>query len=215
MQLDCDLFNEKTVAALEKRGLISTALFVKMVSRTCNIINIRSPHSDYRTNDPDRKPFYDQTDERLEYLERVATTFKQMDCSIRSRRKLGLIPETSNGLHQTLTGLVSLIKCQLDVGFTYVLPGKIQSDRLEGEFGIYRQSSGGNFFISTYQDYNGLKLQRIKLFRQLEISEKLQTTGISECCGGLADSEDDQEIMIPVFKYPQSIQRSKNLPFII
>lgn len=200
VKLACDLFNEKTVAALEKRGLISTSLFVKMVTRTWNMLNIKSPHKGYRTNDPDRKPYNDKGDERLEYIEKVATTFKLMDCSIRGSRKHGLTTETSNALHQTLTGLVSLVKCLIDAGFKYVITGKIQSDRLEGEFGVYRQSSGGNFHISTYQVYNGLKLQRIKLFNQLELSDKLQSSGISECCKGVAHSEDDQEIIDSCFQ---------------
>ena len=199
VKLARDLFNEKTVAALEKRGLISTSLFVKMVTRTWNMLNIKSPHKGYRTNDPDRKPYNDKDDERLEYIEKVATTFKLMDCSIRGSRKHGLTTETSNVLHQTLTGLVSLVRCLIDAGFKYVLTGKIQSDQLEGEFGVYRQSSGENFRISTYQVYNGLKLQRIKLFNQLELSDKLQSSGISECCKGVVHSEDDQEIIDSMF----------------
>ena len=75
------------------------------------------------------------------------------------RRVCSLTGDTSNALHQTLLGLITLIKYKLDVGFKYVLPGHDQSDRLEAEFGIYRQISGGNYCISTYQVYNGLKLQ--------------------------------------------------------
>ena len=78
-----------------------------------------------------------------------------------NRRMHSLIADTSNALHQTLSGLVALIKYKLDVWFKYVLPGKDQSDRIEAEFGIYRQSSGRNYCISTYQVYNGLKLQRL------------------------------------------------------
>lgn len=200
VKLACDLFNEKTVAALEKKGLISTSLFVKMVTRAWNMLNIKSPNKGYRTNDPDRKPYSDKGDNRLEYIEKVAVSFKLMDSSIKGVRKHGLTSETSNALHQTMTGLVSLIKCLIDVGFKYVLSGKIQSDRLEGEFGVYRQTSGGNFHISTYQVYNGLKLQRIKLFNQLELSDKLQSSGISECCKGVAHSEDDQEIIDSCFQ---------------
>ena len=59
---------------------------------------------------------------------------------------------------------------------------------------------GGNFHISTYQVYNGLELQRIKLFNQLELSDKLQSSGISECCKGVAHSEDDQEIIDSCFQ---------------
>ena len=93
-----------------------------------------------------------------------------MDNSPKGRRMHSLAADTSKA---PLSGLVAHIKYKLDVGFKYVLPGKYQSDRIEAEFGIYRQSSGENYCISTYQVYNGLKLQRIKLYHQLEISEKL------------------------------------------
>ena len=53
-----------------------------------------------------------------------------------------LMSETANALHQTLYGIVDITKTMLRSGYPYVLPGKIQSDRLECEFGIYRGSSG-------------------------------------------------------------------------
>ena len=71
-------------------------------------------------------------------------------------------------LHVTLLGIVDVTKTLLRLGFRYVPPGKIQSDRIEGEFGIYRQSAGGNYFISVEQVLSGLSLQRIKLFAKLD-----------------------------------------------
>ena len=50
----------------------------------------------------------------------------------------------------------------------YVLTGHIQSDRLEAEFGIYRQQSGGNYNISVQQVINSLRVQRIDLFNKLD-----------------------------------------------
>ena len=121
-------------------------------------------------NDVDRLPFSDPNDERLEFILRMATIFKQMDNSVRGQRIRGLTCETSNALHQTLFGIVDLIKTLLSQGHQYVLPGKFSSDRTEGEFGIYRQSSGGNFLIlSAEQVFSGLQLQRIKLFSKLDI----------------------------------------------
>ena len=78
---------------------------------------------------------------------KVATTFKRMDDSPKGRRMHSLTADTSNALHQTLSGLIALIKYKLDVGFKYVLPGKDQSDKIEAEFGIYRQSSGGKITV--------------------------------------------------------------------
>ena len=40
LQLVCDVFNEKSVVALEQRNLVGTAIFVKMVTKMWNIINI-------------------------------------------------------------------------------------------------------------------------------------------------------------------------------
>ena len=111
-----------------------------------------------------------------------------------------LTADTSNALRQTLSALVALIKYKLDVGFKYVLPGKDQSDRIEAEFGIYRQSSGGNYCISTYQVYNGLKLQRIKLYHQLERSEKLHIGVSDQCCENLKANIEDLDILDSCFQ---------------
>ena len=53
----------------------------------------------------------------------------------------------------------------------FVLSGTMQSDRLEAEFGIYRQLNGGNFYMSSEQIKNSLKLQIIKIFDRLDIYE--------------------------------------------
>ena len=96
--------------------------------------------------------------------------FKEMDNSIRGQRVKGLTGETANALHQTLVCFVDLIKTLLLThDYKYVLPGKISSDRIEGEFGICRQSSGGNYLMSAEQVINSLQLQRIKLFSKLNI----------------------------------------------
>ena len=160
-----------------------------------NIINIKPPHAGFRTNDPDRYPFQHKSDDRLQYLSKAATTFKRMDNSRKGRRLHSLTSDTSNALHQTLLGIVALIKLKLDVRFSYVLPSKIQSDRLEGEFGIYRQSSGGNYCISMYQVFSGLKLQRLKLYHQPEMSEKLHVAINDECCQSLFENDEDLQIL--------------------
>ena len=88
----------------------------------------------------------------------------------------------------------------MDVGFKYVLPGKDQSDRIEAEFDIYRQISGGNYCISTYQVYKGLKLQRIKLYHQLEMSEKLHISVSDQCCENLKENIEDLDILDSCFQ---------------
>ena len=56
-----------------------------------------------------------------------------------------------------------------------------QSDRLEAEFGIYRQQSGGNFHISVQQVLTNCKLQQIKLYNKLDIPSNSSHCN-QECC---------------------------------
>ena len=86
-----------------------------------------------------------------------------------------------------------------------MLPGKFSSNRIEAEFGICRQSSGGNFLISSEQVINSVKLQRIKLYAKLDI----QTDGddiVDDCClCDLQDREHDLELIEGCFEDSASL----------
>ena len=194
VQLVCNVFNEKTVVVLVQKNIKETASFVRNVTKMWNILNIRSISIGYRLKDNDRLPFTDVNDKRLDFLLRMATIFKQMDNSIKGSRIKGLTNETSNALNQTLVGIVDLIKTLLIRGYKYVLPGKISSDRTEDEFGIYRQSSGGNYLISAEQVFSSFQLERVKLFSKLDITTE-ENRG-NDCCSiSLEDSEEDLEFV--------------------
>ena len=201
VRLVVNVFNDKTCAVLDRKpGMEGTAKFVKYVTRMWNILNMKSCDIAVRLNDPDRQTFTDPNDPRLYFLLQMATMFKQMDTSVRGQRIKGLTSETSNALHRTLVGIVNLIRTLLNQGYAYVLPGKFSSDRIEGEFGICRQSSGGNFLISAEQVFNSLKLQRIKLFSKLDIYVENDDV-IDDCCMlNLKDSESDLELIESCFE---------------
>ena len=52
-----------------------------------------------------------------------------------------LTTDTSEAIVLTLRGIVSLVKTLLQHGFSYGMLGQIQSVRIDGEFGIYREQS--------------------------------------------------------------------------
>ena len=52
---------------------------------------------------------------------------------------------------------------------------------LEKEFSIYRQSCGGNYFISFEEILHSLNLERLKLFSKLNINGKLERPNINPC----------------------------------
>ena len=159
--------------------------------------------SGFRLNVPHRMPFNNLNDPRLDFLMNMATMFKRMDNSISGRRIKGLTCQTSNALHQTLVRFIELIKTLLHHGYKYVLPGNYLSDRTEGEFGIYRESSGGNFLVSAEQVFNGLQLQRINLCSKLDVMDGKFD---SDCCtADIMDSEVEIELLEKCFEGASSL----------
>ena len=155
------------MARLQEQQSNDTAAFVKQVTRLIEIINVKSPHPGTRLNDDDRRPIMDPKDPRLTSIHQMATCFKEMDNGLLGRRIRGLTSDTANALHRSLNGLIQVTRQFLSLGMPYVLLGKLQSDRLKAKFGIYRQSSGGNYLISVEQVLS-LSLQRLKLFHKLD-----------------------------------------------
>ena len=79
---------------------------------------------------------------------------------------------TSNALHVIFFGMVDLIKTLLRQGLNMFFWEKFRVNRIEGEVGIYGQSSGSNYLISVVQIISSVSLARIKLFSNLDISPK-------------------------------------------
>ena len=195
VQLVINIFKEKTVACLEIPGRKDTARFVALITKMWNILNIKTYSTGNDPNDPDRLPFFTADDQRLEFLLKLACSFKLMGNSKRGIRYKGLTSETSDALHKTLNAIIDIIKHLLASGFDYVLPGKIQSDRLEAEFGIYRSSSGSNYFISVEQVVNSLSMRRLKLYNKLDIEQPDNISLATYCTYDISRSDEDMELV--------------------
>ena len=179
-----NIFNEKTIAALEMHGCNETSIFLSRVTRMWNILNVKSPVIGKHLNDPDRYTISDTNDTRLQYLIDIADAFAEMNPRTLPNgiRVKMLTVDTSEALSMTLRGIVSITRVILGQNLlSFVMLGQFQSDRIEGEFGIYRQSAGGNYHISFDQVLNGLRLQRLKLFKKLNF-EPSSIHNQNECC---------------------------------
>ena len=135
MSLALNVFNEKTTAVLNQKKLDDTALFISKITGMWYILNVKSPNEGVHLNDPDRHPISSPDDERLLFLENMATSLKLMDSSKRERVR-GLSSQTANAWHVSLLGTTLLA-----LGMKYVSFGKVQSDGLEGKYGAIRQLS--------------------------------------------------------------------------
>jgi hypothetical protein len=65
-----------------------------------------------------------------------------------------------------------------------------------GEFGIYRQNSGGNYFISVEQVISSLNLERIKLFKKLDLPR--ENNILSDCCTATLDLSEEELHLLDV-----------------
>ena len=193
VSLAMNIFNEKTVAALFLHKLDDTAIFVQAVTKLWNCLNVKSPVAGWNLNDPNREPFRSPDDTRFQFLNQMTNKFSDMDTSKSkySTRVMCLTVDTSRALVLMLTGLTELIKLLLSKGFKYVLPGVFQSDHLEGEFGTFRQSAGGCYYISFKEILNSLTLQRLKLFNRLDIDKNSVHVRKDCCSASLTEKEVD------------------------
>lgn len=98
--------------------------------------------------------------------------------------------QTQQAFLQTLAGLIALTTDLLLIhGFPYVLLGQFQSDKLEGEFGVYRQSSGGCYFISVEQLLCSARFRRMQLYSRLCELDASSHVPASCCATCLSDDE--------------------------
>ena len=84
----------------------------------------------------------------LKRLEEAILIFREWKQSGKAR----LTAETFKACIQSMTAIPKLAKHLLKRhGFQCALTGKLMSDALEGRFGWYHQTNGGNFLISFKQ----------------------------------------------------------------
>ena len=211
VHLVVNVFNEKTCVALAQMQMEGTKIFVENVTKMWNILNIKKPYAGQKLNDKDREPFKNSSDARLKFLEDMGTSFKKMDNSVFGNRIRGLTSDTSNALHQTLNASLirNLLHCP-DVQLCndgYVLPGKLQSDRLEAEFGIIRDSSGSNFLIHAEQAINSLQLQQLKLFAKHKVPFQ-DNLDLNPCCPNLNLHDSEKNLLKNALKNLTELDKS-------
>ena len=141
------VFNEKVVAALRLKGCDGTADFIETVLTFWNMVNVSRKGQDERFNDPHRAVQVKGTPLLSHFLE----VFTNAASGQGQTRVQCLTHDTKKALVQTLSGLQAVCDYLFTSNptFDYVVLRELQSERLEGEFGVYRQSSGANAFMTT------------------------------------------------------------------
>ena len=86
----------------------------------------------------------------------------------------------------------------------------MSSDRLEGEFGVIRQLSGGNYYDLVEQVLSSLSLRRLKFYHDLELhsaSDMMSTDRV--CCMNVQDKDEDLELIDECFERASELSESE------
>ena len=166
---------------------------------------MKHPESHIYLNDSDKKPFTDLKDQRFVIMKKLSESVAKMPGNQGATRIKSFTTITRDSLVQSINGLISLTKKLLeDRACRFVLLGMFQTDPLEGEFGIYRQSSGGNYLIGFEQILSTTQNRRLALFARLaDAKSELQTNQIhptADCCESDV-TEDELETVDNIFRY--------------
>ena len=114
-----------------------------------------------------------------------------------------------NVWHIIIVGMVELTREFLRLGASFVLVGKLQIDKLEGKFGIYRETSGGDYLISVEKVLSSLPLQRLKLYHKLYVEGGICSNKNPCCNGKLEDKDEDIEILEKCFDDASQLSESE------
>ena len=177
------VFDTKVVAALELRGCRDTAQFIQTIVNWWNVVNVSGKGQDLRMNDPHRAV----QDVESTNLQTFVTLFQEATSGHGASRIQCLTHDTKKALVQTMQGLLAVCTYLFrNADFQYVLLREIQSDRLEGEFSVYRQSTGANTFMTTGDVFVACKKRLTRYAASYLQSIEIQPESKEHTCLGTA-----------------------------
>lgn len=185
------VFNEKVVASLRLHGSTETANFIQQVLDWWTVVNVSAKGQDVRLRDPNRSVQLPNSTN----LQMCLDVFEKSKSGQGHTRQECLTHDTLKALVQTTKGLIAVCKHLFSVGFEYVILREIQSDRIEGEFSVYRQSTGANAFMNAGDVFASFKkrLARYGASFLLTVEEK-PTEDKAHTCESEINFEDGSSI---------------------
>ncbi|XP_064470198.1 uncharacterized protein LOC135384947 [Ornithodoros turicata] len=195
VKLALQVFSSFVVEALRQRSdrlenADETAEFVDIIVRWWSVVNVKTPRKGHRLRDPLQQPVTSMTEPQIVFLNSVVEWLDEWQ---RQNLDSGrLTRETHQAFRLTCYALTEVSRyCLEELGFTYVLLGKFQTDSLEERFGQYRRLSGTQYHISVRQIYESENKLRLQKMMSLPLEEEM-----GEMSNSPADDDQDFDIEI-------------------
>lgn len=157
VQLTSAVFSDSTVEALKyysQQGhpeFLETADFISVILQWWKLVNAKSTFISTKTRDSHREAITKENlVEKTSFLRGFVDWLSVWEQHSKPERRLS--SETFQAAKHSSECLASIFEYLLhDVGLKFVLPIKLQNDKIEGHFGQIRQMCGGNLFASVRQ----------------------------------------------------------------
>ncbi|GBM48822.1 hypothetical protein AVEN_18756-1, partial [Araneus ventricosus] len=170
VSLALKIFSSNLVKGLlelgEKHSLMhygDTANFLNIFCTWWDIANVKTVTKGKHKNNPMAEPITDSlNDIKKEFLKKFIAWLDKYEKMDSNNGRFSR--ETHSALRQTSQAFLSVTEyCCNNLNMSYLLLGKIQTDKLESRFGQYRSMSGDQYHISIRQLYeteNKLRISR-------------------------------------------------------
>jgi len=205
------VFDDRVVAALRLKTAFESANFIQFISDWWKTVNVSAIGQNVRLNDPNRHV----QDKRSTNLGIFLKKFKKAESGHGVKRVQCLTHDTKKALVQTTEGLIAVCEHLFSIGFDYVLLREIQSDRIEGEFSVYRQSTGASAFM-TAGDVSCSFKKRLARFGAsfLKSIESDSTINKAHTCVGSITVEDALSIEKCISDVSLSINEERSVAYV-
>ena len=190
------IIDDRTIAALKalkSDEVNSTITTLEILSEWWKLINVKSIIKCNRFNDPSRSAVTSADCYSLCRLSYLADFLNNGN-----NRIACLTVDTKRALTGTSYGLVELSKDLLqNFGFDYVLLGELQQDKLEGEFGCWRQMCRGNMYMSVKDVNSSYRKRGLLLLAKLEaLQTSTSSTAAADTCPSCSHAPDADTLAV-------------------
>ena len=184
--LVCQVFNDKTVAALKalqtSLGINDgTIVFVRIISNWFKMMNVKDRFSGISSKDDCRSP-WTLNCETFQRLDETCNVISSCAWEGGKGRKLKLTKQTAEAFTvSTMTNVEAAKYLLTQKNFKYVLPGIFADEALEKFFGQARQRSGGSFYIDSVDIMAAAKITNLQTLTKHGIMPDKESSSSCVC----------------------------------
>jgi len=126
---------------LKSKTALHTAKMIKFLNDLLDVLNSKSLYN----SNPFKCAISDTRPQQLQFLEKARSTFETLEkMDVKNKKSKITRHLCFDGMCLTINAIIMLYNEQKEIGFNYILTGRLNSDVIENTFSVFRQRGGYN-----------------------------------------------------------------------